>query len=230
MPNRKGKIKAVIKFALLIALVIGAPAYVIVFNRELISGFSSLDDVVSFLQRYKAASAFIYVGFQILQIVISVIPGQAIQFAAGYLYGFWLGYLLSLIGISLGTTCTFYLARLLGKDAMYLFFGKERFDGLIGRLNKKRSLAILFIIYLIPGLPKDLVGYAAGVSRIKFPPFLLLSLAGRTPALMGSILIGKMVNDKDYRIVAVMSAIFVLLFVIAFIKRKAIAARLDEIS
>ena len=227
MRNKKSAFKAIAKFAFLLIILLGIPAYIYFFNYDVISGFRSLDDVKNYLEQYERASIFIYIGLQIIQIIISLIPGQAVQFAAGYLYGFWFGYIISVAGISLGTMGTFYLARLLGKDAMYLFFGEEKFTEILNRLNSRRALMIIFILYLIPGLPKDLVGYAAGLSKMKFFPFLVLSLIGRTPALMGSILIGSMVDEKNYISVIVLSAVFIVLFLIAFIKRKAIMTWFD---
>ena len=85
---------------------------------------------------------------------------------------------------------TFYLARLLGKDAMHLIFGEERIGKFIHHLNSKRAFAIILVLFLIPGFPKDLITYAAGVSEVKMKPFLLLSLVGRTPAMMGTVMMG----------------------------------------
>jgi len=214
---------AVFKFAVLLTLLIGIPAYIYFYHYEIISGFNNIEDVENYIARYGTASAFIYIGFQVVQIVICIIPGQVIQIAAGYLYGFLTGYFLSIAGIAIGTFCTFYLARILGKDALHILFGKSKFTKMVGRLNSRRALIIIFIIYVIPGLPKDLAGYAAGMSKMKFPPFLFLSLAGRTPALMGSILLGSMAEDENYIFVIVIAIVFAVLFGIAFIKRNAIA-------
>ena len=88
--------------------------------------FSNMENVEALFKEYKAQSVFIYIGSQILQIVICIIPGQWLQFAAGYMYGFWLGYLYSLIGAFLGSVLTYYIAKILGHDAMHLIFGEEK--------------------------------------------------------------------------------------------------------
>jgi uncharacterized membrane protein YdjX (TVP38/TMEM64 family) len=158
-------------------------------------------------------------GLQVFQIIVSILPGQALQFAAGYAYHFWLGFLFSILGVTMGTVITFYLARLLGKDALHVIFGEEKFNKFVHTLNSKRSYIVLFVIFLIPGIPKDLFTYAAGVSEIRIVPFLLLSLIGRTPAMIGSILMGNMFYNGSYTGLIFMGAAAVILFVAGIIKR-----------
>ena len=100
------KTAAIAKFILLIAIVIGIPLYIYLFHKDLISNFRSFDDVINFLREYRGFSYFIFIGAQILQIMISVLPGQVFQFAAGYLYGFLPGVALAVTGAALGTTIT----------------------------------------------------------------------------------------------------------------------------
>ena len=81
---------------------------------------------------------------------------------------------------------------------MYLIFGEEKITKFIDQLNSKRAFAILFVLFLIPGLPKDLITYAAGLYHIKLKAFLILSLIARTPALMGTLIMGSMLYDRSY--------------------------------
>ncbi|MBR0596610.1 TVP38/TMEM64 family protein [Sinanaerobacter chloroacetimidivorans] len=220
--KRKKQIRtfvSIIKLLVLLGFIIGIPAYVYFNYPEFISHFNSLEEINSFLLQYKTASIFVYIGLQILQIIISVLPGQALQFAAGYAYSFWFGYLYSIIGVTFGTFITFYLARWLGKDAMHLFFGEERFTRFVHVLNSKRAYIVLFVIYLIPGIPKDLFVYAAGVSEIKMKPFLFLSLVGRTPALMGSVMMGSMFKNDSYTGLIILGIVAVVACIIGLLQR-----------
>ena len=210
---------SILKLLILLGIVIGLPVYVYFTCPELIDRFRSLEEINKLLKQYKTASIFIYLGLQVFQIVVSVVPGQALQFAAGYAYHFWLGLLFSLIGVAAGTVITFYLARLLGKDALHLIFGEERFSRFVHTLNSKRSFIVLFVIFLIPGIPKDLFTYAAGVSEIRIVPFLLLSLIGRTPAMIGSILMGSMFYNGSYVGLIIMGAAAVVLFIAGLMNR-----------
>ncbi|MBQ9060177.1 MAG: TVP38/TMEM64 family protein [Firmicutes bacterium] len=218
--QRFRKISAVVKLILLLVIVIGIPAYIFFFQHQLLEDFSSIDDVYAFFIQYKSQSILIYLGLQVLQIVICIIPGQALQLAAGYLFHFWLGLLLSVIGAGLGTIATYYLAKVLGHDAMHMIFGEERIRTYLKKLNSKRGVIIVFLIYLIPGIPKDLCTYAAGLSEMKLKPFLLLSMTGRLPGMMGSLLIGHQIQMGGYKAAAIIGGVAVVLFVLGLIFHK----------
>ena len=220
---------SLVKLILLLCIAIGVPIYVYFTYPELIDRFNSLEEINGLLKQYKTASFFIYIGLQVFQVIISVLPGQALQFAAGYAYQFWLGLILSVVGVALGTVITFYLARLLGKDALHLIFGEERFSRFVTTLNKKRSFIILFVIFLIPGIPKDIFTYAAGVSEIRITPFLFLSLAGRLPAMMGSVMMGNMFLNGSYFGLIVFAAVAVILFVAGILQRNRLMGWTDRV-
>lgn len=219
---------SVLKLLILFGIVIGVPVYVYFTYPELVDRFRSLEEINMLLKQYKTASIFIYIGLQIFQIVVSVLPGQALQFAAGYAYHFWLGFIFSVIGVALGTVITFYLARLLGKDALQVIFGEEKFSKFVQTLNRKRAYVVLFVIFLIPGIPKDLFTYAAGVSEIRIVPFLLLSLVGRTPAMMGSIMMGSMFYNGSFFGLIVLGIAAVVLFILGLTNRDKLMKWSDE--
>lgn len=221
-------ILSMLKLLLLLIIVVGIPLYVFFYQREFLERFKSFDDIIAFLQTYKTESIFVYIGVQIMQIVISIIPGQAFQFAAGYLYTFFPGLFFSIIGSILGTLISFYLAKLLGKDAMHLLFGEERMRYFIQRLNSKKAYTIVFFIYLIPGFPKDLLSYAAGVSEMKFRPFLIFSLVGRIPGMAGSLLIGSLFFKEHYISMAIIGILAVLIFILCIVFRKKLNEWLDR--
>ncbi|MDD3168590.1 MAG: VTT domain-containing protein [Eubacteriales bacterium] len=229
--KRKKRIRtivSVLKLLILCGIVIGVPIYVYFTYPELIDRFKSLDEINKLLKQYKTASIFIYMGLQVFQIIVSVLPGQALQFASGYAYHFWLGLLFSLIGVALGTVITFYLARLLGKDALHVIFGEEKFTRFVRTLNSKRSYLVLFVIFLIPGIPKDLFTYAAGVSEIRIIPFLLLSLIGRSPAMIGSIMMGNMFYNGSYTGLIILGAVAVVLFIAGLMNRNKLVKWSDQ--
>ncbi len=219
---------AVFKFALLLVILVGIPLYIYFFHHDWIQMFSNIDNVKALFREYKAESVFFYIGSQILQIVICIIPGQWLQFAAGYMYGFWLGYLYSIIGAFLGSVLTYYLARILGHDAMHLIFGEEKIKSMLETMNSKKAVVLVFLIFLIPGVPKDLCNYVAGLSELKLKPFLIVSLIGRSPGMMGSLLIGRQICTGGYVSAAVIAAVAVVLCVIGIIFRKKITVILDK--
>lgn len=233
--NKKDKLKkrfkiisSIFKFALLLMILIGIPLYIYFFQHDIIEQFSSLEDVNAFFEEYRTQSIFIYIAVQILQIVICIIPGQWLQFAAGYMYGFWLGYLWSLVGAFIGTVITYYLAKILGHDIMHLIFSEEKIHNMLKTLNSKKAVILVFLIYLIPGVPKDLCSYVAGLSEMKLKPFLVISLIGRSPGMMGSLLIGRQVEVGGYTSAIVIAVIALILCLLGVLFRRQITSVMDK--
>ena len=227
--GKRNKLFAALKFVVLLIIVIGVPLYIFVFQRGLISRFDSFDEVVGFLRHYKQYSVPVYLAAEILQIMIFILPGQVFQFAAGYLFGFLPGLFYTFIGAVLGESITFYVARILGSDAIHMMLGEEKSMHYKELLSSRKAYIITFMLYLIPGLPKDAICYAAGVSGIRFLPFLMISVAGRMPAMAGSILFGAMYMKKDYTGMVIVAAVVGVICIICLMKRKDILTYIDRI-
>jgi uncharacterized membrane protein YdjX (TVP38/TMEM64 family) len=220
--NRVKFISVVLKFSLLVVILICVPLYVWFFHQDFIK-------LRVFFDRHKTSSVFIYIGLQMTQIIISMIPGQALQFAAGLLYGFWAGFLLSIIGAIAGTVVTYYLAQFLGRDALHVLFGKGHIEDYLNKINSKKGYILVFLIYLIPGVPKDLCSYAAGLSNMKLKAFLIISTVGRSPGMMGSLLIGKEIGEGNYATVIIIGVVAMILFIFGIIYHSRLSNILDKI-
>ena len=228
MENSK-KLSAIIKLSVLALIIIGVPAFLYMNCRDTLFDPEWLRNLPQMLQQYKEEASFILAGMQVLQVIICIVPGQPIQFAASYMYGIARGYLISIIGAFIGATVAFYISKLLGRDAVGELFGEERIEDYRRKLNSGRGLMAVLLIYLIPGVPKDLTAYAAGVSDMRIRPFLIVSTIGRSPAMLGSLLFGHFFGTKNYRAIAVLAAVTVIALIIFFIKRKSIVALLDDL-
>lgn len=226
--KKVNKISSVLKLVALALIIIAIPLYIYFFHHDLLEDMSNLRNVEHWLLQYKKESALVYIAAQIIQIIICVIPGQALQIAAGYLYGFWIGFALSIVGACLGSIAVFYLARLLGHDAMHILFGEKKITKMLDEINSKKGMLIVFIIFLIPGIPKDLCTYAAGLSKMHLRPFLILSLIGRSPGMMCSLAIGKQVMDGNYTSAIVIAVIVAVLFVIGLLFRDKVISFFDK--
>lgn len=219
----------IFKFALLLIIIVGIPLYIYFCHHEVIDQVSSIENVQALLDEYKGYSILVYILAQIVQIIICIIPGQWLQFAAGYAFGFWLGLLFSLIGATIGAFVSYYLAKLLGQGILYLLFDEDQMNHFIEKLNSKKAIVAVFVIYLIPGLPKDACSYAAGISNMKLKAFLIVSLIGRTPAMAGSLLIGNQVGIGSYTAAIIIGAAAVILCVVGVIFRNKITDLLDKV-
>jgi len=122
----------------------------------------------------------VFIGIQALQVVISPIPGEATGFLGGFLFGQWLGLLYSTIGLTLGSLAAFGVGRWLGATFIRRVVRKATWDRL-GFIVEAEGAILCFIIYLIPGLPKDVVCYLFGMSPMPFWVFAVTSTLGRIP-------------------------------------------------
>ncbi|MDO4176700.1 MAG: TVP38/TMEM64 family protein [Bacillota bacterium] len=213
------KVMAVLKLSLFLFIIFGIPAYIYFFQHDLIDELKNYREVVALLRSYRTEGILVYLGVMVIQIVISIIPGNVLQLAAGYLYGFWFGLIFSIIGAVIGSFITYYLAKIIGKDAMHVLFGEKKINEVLDHMNSRRAVAIVFLIYLIPGLPKDICNYVAGLSELKFRPFIIISTLGRTPGIMGSLLIGHQMMQGNYTAAIIIGIIAVILFILGIIFR-----------
>lgn len=180
------------------------------------------------LKQWGPWSPAVFVLLQTLQVVVFAIPGEVTQIAAGWLFGFGLGSLLSVTGILIGSAIAFGLTRWLGVQFVHRIAGPEtvaKFDKLMA---SPKFIGSLFLLFLIPGIPKDILCYVAGLSRLKFVPFLLISTVARLPGIFGSSLMGKAVFEKDWFLLAGIAAGALLLFGLGWLFREPIFRMVEK--
>ena len=227
--SKEKRILTYFKFFLLLLLIAGVPAFLYLkYGSELFSK-DSAELVISYLKAHKQQSAFLIIGLQILQVIICILPGQPIQFSSSYMFGILPGFALSIIGAVIGAAISFMLAKILGRDMLYLLFGEERVDDYRKKLNSARGLLLVLLIYLIPGVPKDLVAYVAGISNMKFRPFMIISTIARSPGMLGSLLLGHFYGEGNYRAIIILSIVVAIMLILCLVYRKKLMEFLDKI-
>ncbi|HSK68991.1 MAG TPA: VTT domain-containing protein [Candidatus Limnocylindria bacterium] len=132
----------------------------------------------------------IMVGIVALQVVIAFIPGEPIEFAAGYMFGAPMGSLLCIIGFTLGSLLVVVVVRKFGMKLLRLIFSDRDIDHLQLFRNPKTRDFTIFMLFLIPGTPKDVLTYLAGILPLHLGKFLLISGVARLPSLLTSTLAG----------------------------------------
>lgn len=154
---------------------------------------------------------FIFLALQILQIVVSIIPGEFVEVAAGITYGWFFGFVLCEIGIFIGSSFIYFFSKKIGKPAVKNFVGDKHFDKLSKLDNYKNRDRIIFLIYLVPGLPKDLLSYVACFFSINYSKFMIISMVARIPSILTSTIAGSYLINGDY-LEAVLIFVFTGLF------------------
>lgn len=132
------------------------------------------------LREWGVLAPVIFIALQALQVIVSPIPGEATGILGGYLFGQWLGLLYSTIGLTLGSVAAFGIGRWLGAHYVKNLVSAETWNRL-GFIVEAEGAVLCFIVYLIPGLPKDIVCYLFGISPMPLWVFALVSGLGRIP-------------------------------------------------
>lgn len=131
-----------------------------------------------------------FLGMVILQIIVAVIPGEPLEIAAGYAFGFWEGTALCILGTTLGGILVFAFVRRWGIRVVEIFFSREKINHLRFLQNEKRVFWSMALVFLLPGTPKDLLSYFAGLTKIKFHHWLLITSVCRLPSVVTSTIGG----------------------------------------
>lgn len=160
------------------------------------------------LREWGVLAPVIFILLQALQVIVSPIPGEATGILGGYLFGQWLGLLYSTIGLTVGSVVAFGIGRWLGAHYVKNLVSTETWNRL-GFIVEAEGAVLCFIIYLIPGLPKDIVCYLFGISPMPLWVFALVSGLGRIPGTWVLSAQGAHTAAGDYLQVILVSAVAV---------------------
>ena len=147
---------------------------------------------------YGWAARLAFAGMVILQVIIAFIPGEPFEIAAGYAFGVVEGTILSIVAAAAGSIITFGLVRKFGMRLVRIFFSEEKINSVKFLKTSETRDFLFLIVYMLPGTPKDLLGYFAGLTDIPFPIFCLICTLGRIPSVITSTIGGNALGTKRY--------------------------------
>lgn len=186
--SRKHFLLVLILIALLL-IVIGL-VFIVKRYPGLLTVFTDQEKTRAFINQYGVRAPFILIGLQILQIVFAPIPGHLLGFAAGFVFGAVKGTMLCLVGIVVGASITFWIARIFGRRLLLTFVSHEkmhRFDNYI--IHK--GPFVIFVLLLMPFSPiGDIIYYFSGLTAMPFLVYLIMVIIARIPNNFVNNLIG----------------------------------------
>lgn len=152
----------------------------------------------AFVAGHGLLGHLLMIGLMVLQVVIAFIPGEPFELGAGFVFGWLEGAVLCLLGTALAA-CIIYLAvKKWGNPLIRLFFPQEKIDHFTHMLSKERCELLIFILFLIPGTPKDLLVYVVGLTPLPLPAFLWISTLARIPSVVSSTVTGSLVHGNRF--------------------------------
>jgi uncharacterized membrane protein YdjX (TVP38/TMEM64 family) len=176
--------------------------------------------LITFLNSLGSFSFIGFIFLQAVQVVAAPIPGEVTGFLGGYIYGTTLGIILSTIGLTLGSLCAFVLSRIFSRPFVEKIVQKEtieRFNYVL-KPKKKSTAFLIFLLFLIPGFPKDYLCYILGLVPMSVKEFLIISTAGRFSGTVLLTLGGTYIRKQEYYhfFLLVGVTVVILLFSIAY--------------
>jgi uncharacterized membrane protein YdjX (TVP38/TMEM64 family) len=153
--------------------------------------------VHAFLESLGPLSFIGFILLQTLQVVAAPVPGEVTGMLGGFLYGPYLGIFLSTIGLTLGSWINFALSKTFGRPFADKFVSKKTMDKYDYLLHHKGAF-LVFVLFLIPGFPKDLLCYILGLGHLTTREFLIISTVGRFGGTVLLTLGGTYLRHQQY--------------------------------
>lgn len=215
MQEKDSKLLNVISIVVFVA----AMAVLAVVAIPLITNLNNPEAFKAYIDSFGAWGFVMMFLVQIAQIVVALIPGEVVEFLAGTLYGWFGGLCFCLFGIAVGQTIIFKAVKTLGKGFVEKVAGSEKLAKFKFLQDEKKLKAVVFLLFFIPGTPKDAITYIVPLTKMKLRDFLIITLTARIPSVVSSTLAGAALMNRGiettiiiYAVIAVISLLGVFFY------------------
>ena len=190
--------KKIYLFAIIVALIfIGAVGYLV--GKPMVEFVREPERFRAWVDSSGFVSRVIFVGMVVFQLIIALIPGEPLEMGAGYAFGAVEGTILCIIGCVIGSALVFLFVRRFGVKLVEVFFPREKIRSMRFLQDSRRLNLLTFIVFFIPGTPKDLLSYFIGLTDMKLGTWLLITAVARIPSIVTSTVTGDALGLKDYQ-------------------------------
>lgn len=201
--EKKTKLK-IFKITLFIIAVI-LLTIITIYLFPVMKNLSTKEGQIAFKQKVTSSGIYglsLLFLIQLAQIFLFILPGEPIEILAGMCYGWFWGTVFIMLSSAVIASLIFILVRKIGKQFVYDFSDEEKIKKLENNKlfkNPKKIELIFFILFLLPGTPKDLLTYLAGLLPIKFRRFVVISTIARIPSIVTSTIAGANIASGDWK-------------------------------
>lgn len=176
----------VVFIAMLVAMVV---IYFIGRSRGWFSMFESAEDLREYVAGFGAWAPLAFFGIQVFQVILAPLPGSVTTLFGGLFFGFWKAMLISVAAVLTGSVILFLFSKHLGRPLVVKMIGEKRVEKYMKDLSA-RQFWVLFMMFLMPFFPDDVLCLIAGLSAIRLPGFVIMVLVTRPWGLVFSALVG----------------------------------------
>ncbi|MGI5850135.1 MAG: TVP38/TMEM64 family protein [Christensenellales bacterium] len=196
---------------LIIATVI--TVYYIGKNNGWFSLFESKEKIQEYVASFGALAPLVFLLLQFVQVILSPIPGSITTVAGGVMFGFFYAFIISTIGVFLGSVCAFLLGKMFGRPLVERIVGKTVVDKYMKTVSSRQKI-VLILMFVLPFFPDDILCLIAGLSAMRLPYFSLIVILTRPWGLLFSALVGSgMITMPDWGWI-ILIVIAIVLFII----------------
>ena len=168
-------------------------------GRPLVREFrNSPETFRDYVKSHWLLGPMVMIGIMMMQVIVAVIPGEPFELGAGFVFGWVEGTILCLAATALASALLFLAVRKWGVKVVELFFSREKIMKYSFMQNEKKLDLLVFMLFLIPGTPKDLLTYLIGLTPMKLGSFLLVTTLARIPSVISSTVTGSLAQKGSY--------------------------------
>ena len=216
--------KKIYLFAIIVALIfIAAVGYLV--GKPMIEFVREPERFRAWVDSSGFVSRVIFVGMVVFQLIIALIPGEPLEMGAGYAFGAVEGTILCIIGCVIGSALVFLFVRRFGVKLVEVFFPREKIRSLRFLQDSRRLNLLTFIVFFIPGTPKDLLSYFIGLTDMKLGTWLCITAVARIPSIVTSTVTGDALGLKDYQFALIAFGVTLALSLLGILVYRRLSAR-----
>ena len=227
--NKKKKNKKNFEFLTSVILIIVILSVIVLAIINHFGGINAVtDEIIDISERHYLLGLMLFLMMQTLQIVISVIPGEPLEVMSGMIYGTLGGFFWCTVGIIIGSSIIFRAVRKYGIKLVERFIDTDQLFDYNFMKHTTKMETILFILFLIPGTPKDVLIYVAALSKIKLSTFLIITSFARIPSILTSTYAGSNLGQGNIGKTAIVFIVIALIGLFGIYIQPKIMKKLNE--
>ncbi len=223
LPSTRGEWARLVVGVALLGAVLGATAWLTVSGQlqhlawRVIEFCQNKEEIRDYLRSWGALAPVVFMLMQALQVVVAPIPGEVTGFVGGFVFGTWPSAVYSTVGLTLGSAIAFAAARVMGLPLVRLVVKQETLEK-FHFVTERRGAVTTFILFAIPGFPKDILSYLLGMSPMPFTTFLIVCGLGRIPGTIMLAMSGSALYKENWNLIAGLSVACVILLIVLHFK------------
>lgn len=196
--RRRRRFQRILTIVVILVLMVGSYVAFRLWGTDIVRFVMDADRVRAYVADNPVTSRLLFIAMVMIQVIIAVIPGEPFELGAGYAFGALEGTIVCLVGITIASVLIFLAVRKYGRPIVELFFPVEKIEEVQFLNRPERLNTIVFIVFFLPGTPKDILTYLAGLTPITLRAWLIITTIGRIPSVVTSTLGGSLLSRQQY--------------------------------